>query len=369
MSLAPIAFLDLQASHSQLRPKLDQAWNHAVTTSGFVGGSKVDDFEHDFALFCGTNHAIGVGNGTDALEIILTALDIGVGDEVIVPANTFVATAEAVARCGADPVFVDVDPETLLLTAPLVEEVITKNTAAVMAVHLYGQMVDMEALCEVTQRHGIAVIEDAAQAHGATWNGRPAGSWGVAAGFSFYPGKNLGAFGDGGAITTSDPTLASTVRSISNHGRSEISKYEHDLVGRNSRLDGLQGAVLGIKLSELPAWNKRRREVAGMYQELLPETFTPVVQRLESESVFHLYVVRSIEHRREVVGAALTQNNIGWGIHYPVPCHRQIPYLDDSKVLPVADMECDRILSLPMHPHLSDGEVERVCDVLRDLGS
>ncbi len=368
MKAKPIQFLDLRQSHETIRAGLTEQWDNTLDTNGFIGGASVTVFEKAFARYCGVAHAVGVANGTDALELILTGLGIGQGHEVIVPANTFIATAEAVVRVGAKPVFVDVDSATALLTADLVEAAITTRTAAVMAVHLYGQMVDMERLLEVTRPHGIAVIEDAAQAHGATWKGKRAGSWGIAAGFSFYPGKNLGALGDGGAVTTDDHALATTIRSLANHGRAEHSKYEHDIVGRNSRLDGLQAALLTVKLDELDNWTKGRREAAALYDRLLPDSFVPITQAEEAVGVYHLYVIRSEKIPRQVVADALSDNNIGWGIHYPIPCHRQRPYQNHViEHLPVTDTQSSQILSLPMHPHLTSDEIERVCDVLRGL--
>lgn len=364
----PIQFLDLRQSHDMIRTSLTEQWVNTLDANGFIGGTSVATFEDAFGRYCDTSYVVGVANGTDALELILTGLGIGSGHEVIVPANTFIATAEAVVRVGAKPTFVDVDPDTALMTPELVQAAMTERTAAVMAVHLYGQMMDMEGLLKVTQPRGIAVVEDAAQAHGATWNGRPAGSWGVAAGFSFYPGKNLGALGDGGAVTTNDHALATSIRSLANHGRSEHSKYDHDVVGRNSRLDGLQAAFLTVKLDELDNWTKCRREAAALYDRLLPDSFTPIKQADKAVGVYHLYVVRSEKVSRQEVGEALTENDIGWGIHYPVPCHRQRPYRDQIvEHLPVTDAQSNQILSLPMHPHLADAEIELVCDVLRQL--
>ena len=362
-----ISFLDLAASHRELRPALDQRWCEIVGSSGFVGGEAVDHFERDFANYCGATQAIGVANGTDALELILQGLGIGGGDEVIVPSNTFIATAEAVVRCGATPVYVDVDPATALVDDDIVRAALTPHTAAVMAVHLYGQAVDVAALRAVTDPAGVMVIEDAAQAHGARSGGRRVGSLGVAAAFSFYPGKNLGALGDGGAVTTDDPVLAANIRSMANHGRSIRSRYEHDLVGRNSRLDGLQAAFLRVKLGHLDEWNVRRRVVAGLYRELLPDRFSPFTVTEPSAHAFHLFVVRCAMDR-ELVGKALSAADIDWGIHYPVPCHQQAPYRAEAGLeLAVVEELAGEIISLPMHPHLDAADVERVCEVLGDV--
>ncbi|MGI9609580.1 MAG: DegT/DnrJ/EryC1/StrS family aminotransferase [Acidimicrobiia bacterium] len=363
-----IKFLDLNTSHSQVRGALDDVWEQAIETSGFIGGKNVDLFEADFAAYSDAAHCIGVGNGTDALELILDALGIGQGDEVIVPANTFVATAEAVARVGATPVFVDVDPETALITGATVAPAITDATKAVMAVHLYGQMVNMDDVLAVCEPAGVKVVEDSAQGHGATWRGRRAGSIGIAAGFSFYPGKNLGALGDGGAVTTNDAELAEAIRSRANHGRSLESKYEHDVLGRNSRLDGLQAAALRIKLAELDRWNEGRRNAAALYRKDLPESFVPYVEMQDARSVYHLFVVRTTVVPREVVGEALVAEGIQWGIHYPIPCHLQRPFRTEQiPSHPVSEEQAGQIMSLPMHPHLTPAEVERVCSVLASV--
>lgn len=364
----PIAFLDLGATHSSIRADLDAAWAATVDCSGFVGGDEVGAFEQEFAHYVGAKHCIGVSNGTDALELILDGLGIGAGDEVIVPANTFIATAEAVVRCGAIPVFVDVDPETALLTGDHVRAALTDRTAAALVVHLYGQPADMTDLAAVADRAGIVLIEDAAQAHGATWQGRPVGSLGVAAGFSFYPGKNLGAFGDAGAVTTDDSALAERIRSMANHGRSATSRYEHDRLGRNARLDGLQASVLRIKLGELDRWNKARRGAAQQYRSSLDTRFRTFQEAPGAVGVHHLFVVRCLEVERERVTAALDAAGIGWGIHYPVPCHRQAPFRTDRiEELPVVDEAAGRLLSLPMHPHLTETDIDRVCEVLHEL--
>ena len=365
----PVRFLDLGTTHGQIRDALDAAWVETMETNGFIGGPHLESFENEFATYCQANACVGVANGTDALELILRGLGIGAGDEVIIPTNTFVATAEAVVAVGALPVFTDVDPRTALITGDHVRAAMTPRTAAVMAVHLYGQMVDVDDLQHVAGPAGIAIIEDAAQAHGATWNERRAGSAGVAAGFSFYPGKNLGALGDAGAITTSDVGLADRIRSIANHGRSRHSKYEHDLVGRNSRLDGLQAAVLRVKLPKLDRWNAGRRAAAELYLNNLPDGFVPYAESEAATGVYHLFVVRSTAVDRDVVGAFLDAQQIQWGIHYPVPCHRQLPFVDGTpSFFETADVHAGQMLSLPMHPHLEFNEILRVCDELGTLG-
>jgi dTDP-4-amino-4,6-dideoxygalactose transaminase len=363
-----IAFLDLHGVNNGLREEYDLAWKTVLEHGHFVGGPEVDRFEREFATYCGTRACVGVANGTDALELILRGLGIGIGDEVIVPTNTFIATAEAVCATGARPRFVDVCADTLLIDPAAAEAAINRSTAAIIAVHLYGQMVDPEPISTIAAAHGLALIEDAAQAHGARHQGANAGSVGIAAGFSFYPGKNLGALGDGGAVVTSDLALAETVRSMANHGRSTTDRYRHDLSGRNSRLDTLQAALLSAKLPGLDAGNARRAAAMAAYRELLPPSCAPVSVQPGAAPVYHLAVVQ-VDDRRKV-GDALTAAGIGWGVHYPIPCHQQ-PALATlhaaapiSQKLPVAERAAERILSLPMSPTLSVEQVARVCDVL-----
>ncbi len=361
-----IPFLDLSAMHDEVRTELDHAWSAVCKDNAFIGGPFVEAFEQRWADYCGRRHAIGVANGTDALELILAGSGIGAGDEVVVPANTFLATAEAVCNVGATPVFVDVDADTLLIEAAAVETAITERTSAVMVVHLYGQMADVDAIGAVCDRAGVALIEDAAQAHGATWNGRPAGSCGVAAGFSFYPGKNLGAFGDGGAVVTDDDELADRVRSIANHGRSSTDRDAHPHLGRNSRLDGLQAAVLDVKLDHLDRWNTGRRAAHAAYREHLPETVRLVGTKPEVEGVYHLLVIETDD--RDGVQRQLGDAGIGTGIHYKVPCHHNDPFAPFAdRPFPVTEAAADRILSLPMYPHLQPAQVERVADQLRTI--
>jgi len=362
-----IPFLDLGSVHSEMAEELDQAWRDVVLDSAFISGAYVERFESQWAQYCGSDHAVSVGNGTDALYLALVALGIGAGDEVVVPTNTFIATAEAVVAAGATPVFVDVDPATLLLTGDSLTTGITPRTAAVIPVHLYGQMVDMDTIGRIADRSGIAVIEDAAQAHGATWRGRPAGSFGTAACFSFYPGKNLGAFGDGGAVVTSDGELADRVRMLSNHGRSLDSHHHHPIVGTNSRLDGLQAAILSVKLKRLDIWNAARRRAAELYlRELSDLAVEPVPVAPAAKSVYHLFVI-SLDHR-DRVQRNLTEMGIGTGIHYPTACHQQGAFTTDREPpsLPVAERAAGRILSLPLHPLLSETDVKNVAQALAD---
>jgi dTDP-4-amino-4,6-dideoxygalactose transaminase len=363
-----VPFLDLPGVNNGLREEFDLAWKTVLNHSGYIGGPEVERFEREFASYCGTRACIGVANGTDALELILVGLGIGRGDEVILPANTFIATAEAVCATGARPRFVDVCPDTLLIDPDAVEAAISPSTAAIIAVHLYGQMVDPQRISTIAAAHGLALIEDAAQAHGARHRGTTAGSVGVAAGFSFYPGKNLGALGDGGAVVTGDAALAEKIRSIANHGRSAADRHLHDHVGRNSRLDTLQAALLSAKLPRLDAGNARRAAAMAAYREMLPQRCTPVTVAPGAEPVYHLAVIQ-VDDRRQV-GEALTAAGIGWGVHYPIPCHRQPALaafhesLPVAQELPVTERAASRILSVPMSPTLTVEQVARVCDVL-----
>jgi dTDP-4-amino-4,6-dideoxygalactose transaminase len=359
-----IPFSDLGAMHVEVTEELDQAWRRILRDSAFIGGAAVEEFEGSWASYCGTEHAVGVNSGTDALWLVLRALGVGPGDEVIVPTNTFVATAEAVVLAGATPRFVDVAPDTLLVTPETVSSAIGPRTAAVIVVHLFGGLPDMAALGALADGAGIALIEDAAQAHGATWNGQPAGSFGVAGCFSFYPGKNLGALGDAGAVVTNDASLAATVRSLANHGRDVEDPQRHPLPGVNSRLDGLQAALLSVKLPRLDAWNQRRRAVVDAYADRTSDL--PIVH-LDLEpgtvSAHHMAPIR-VPHR-DAVAAELAQRGVATGVHYAVPCHRQPPYerfaLDP---LPVSEGAAGSLLSLPLHPHLGDAEIDVVCDEL-----
>lgn len=361
-----VPFLDLQGVNNVLREEFDLAWKTVLDHGHFVGGPEVERFENEFATYCEAKACIGVANGTDALELILSGLGIGRGDEVIVPTNTFIATAEAVCATGARPRFVDVCPDTLLIDPAAAQAAINGSTAAIIAVHLYGQMVDPEPISAIAAAHGLALIEDAAQAHGARHRGTSAGSVGIAAGFSFYPGKNLGALGDGGAVVTSDLALAARIRSMANHGRSSSDRYLHDLAGRNSRLDTLQAALLSAKLPRLAAGNSRRAAAMAAYREMLPQDCTPVTVAPGAAPVYHLAVVQ-VDDRSEI-GANLTAAGIGWGVHYPIPCHQQPAlagrYVPVSDNFAVAERAAGRILSLPMSPTLTVEQVARVCDVL-----
>jgi dTDP-4-amino-4,6-dideoxygalactose transaminase len=358
-----IPLADLQSQHAQLRPEIQAAIEGIFAASDFVQGQEVRRFETEFAAYCGAREAVACGNGTDALELALWGLGVGAGDEVITVSHTFAATAEAIVRCGAVPRFIDVDRGTLLMDVTRLEAAITKRTRAIIPVHLYGSCVDMASVMAIARRHGLAVIEDAAQAQGATSRGVKAGASADAGCFSFYPGKNLGACGDAGAVVTSDPGLASRMRKMRDHGR--VGKYEHAFVGRNSRMDSLQGAVLRIKLRRLDRWNQRRREIAGMYRALLAgvNAISLVSVPESSQPVYHQFVIRTTE--RDALRRALEARGIQTGIHYPIPLHRQpafAAYVSTmaAEAMPETEAAAASILSLPMYPELSDRDVEDV---------
>jgi dTDP-4-amino-4,6-dideoxygalactose transaminase len=350
----PIPFADLTMMTDEVREEVEATFRVVLDSGRFIGGDLVERFEQEWSAYCRTAHAVAVGNGTDALHLALRALGIGPGDEVVVPTNTFVATVEGVVLAGATPRFADVGPDTLLLTPATLAAAITPRTRAVIAVHLYGQMADMDAIGQMAASSGLAVIEDAAQAHGASWRGAPAGSFGHVGCFSFYPGKNLGAFGDAGAVVTDDTEIARRVRSMRDHGRAGGSHHEHEFLGMNSRMDALQAAVLLAKLPRLESWAAARRGVAARYRSHLARG--PV-------HAYHLLVAQVPE--RDRVRRDLARAGIETGLHYPVPCHRQAPYRSYATVdLPVAEQAAGEIVSLPMFPHLATEQVTRVCERL-----
>jgi dTDP-4-amino-4,6-dideoxygalactose transaminase len=362
-----VPFTDLASMATEVWADIQHEYLASLLGGRYIGGAAVAAFEREWAAYCGTACAVGVANGTDALELTLMALGIGPGDEVIVPANTFIATAAAVVRVGAAPRFADVSNCTLLMTPQTLADAITPRTRAVIVVHLFGQVPDMTALQAVAAETGILLIEDAAQAHGAEWDGRRAGSFGVAAAFSFYPGKNLGAFGDAGAVVTSRPELADRVRALANHGRSHgAAHYEHDYLGTNSRLDALQAITLAAKLARLDAWTRRRVAMADRYRDQLGDTAVQLTSAAPSaRHVYHLFVVRVAD--REAVRAELSRRGIETGVHYPVPCHLQPPLRRFAdRPLPVAERAAGQLLSLPIFPHQTDDQVDLVCAALVD---
>lgn len=361
-----VPFLDLKAHHEPIRDEIRQAIERVIDANAFAGGPFVEAFEKDWAAFCGTRHAIGVGNGTDALWLTLLALGVGPGDEVITVPSTFMATAEAVSFCGARPVFVDIEPVTYTMDPARLERAITPRTRAIIPVHLFGQVADMDPILEVARRHGIPVVEDAAQAHGATYKGRRAGTFGIAGCFSFYPGKNLGAFGEAGAVVTNDAELADRIRCLRDHG--QVRKYHHDHIGWNARMDGIQGAVLQVKLRRLAAANEARRNHARQYARLLADV-EQVVLPVEAPGrthVYHVYAVR-VPDRDEVL-QRMGRRGIACGIHYPIPVHRQKAYQHlgyGEGSFPVAEQCAREFLSLPMYPELRPEQVELVATELR----
>ena len=350
--------MDLEAQYSSIKEEIDGAIAQVLRHTQFINGPEVAEFEGEFARLCSAEYAVGTGNGTDALRLALQALEIGPGDDVVTTTNTFIATAEAISSVGATPVFVDVDPDHYNMTGAVFEAAITSKTRAVIPVHMYGQPAPMDEIMETASRYGIRVIEDAAQAHGAEYAGRRLGGWGDIGCFSFYPAKNLGAYGDAGAVVTSDEALADSVRMLRDHGRTD--KYIHEFIGSNSRLDTLQAAILRVKLRHLERWNRRRRIVAEMYSASLGE-FSRIKLPKEIAGgchVYHLYVIQT--DRRDALRQHLSEHGIGTGIHYPVPLHLQPAYRDlgyGNGDFPVAEHVADRILSLPMYPELSDEAV------------
>ena len=358
-----VPFLDLKAHHAPLRTEIDLAIAEVIDSGAFAGGPVVAQFEDEFAAFCGTRHAIGVGNGTDALWLALLACGIGPDDEVITVPNTFMATAEAITYTGATPVFVDVDEHTYTMDPGLLEQARTPRTKAIIPVHLFGQVADLDPILSFARRHGLYLIEDAAQAHGAEYKGHKAGSIGDVGCFSFYPGKNLGAFGEAGAVVTNDDKLQDKIRVLRDHG--QVRKYHHAMVGWNCRMDGIQAAVLRIKLRHLDQANERRRIHARQYDQLFQglEEVVPPVEAAYGKHVYHLYPIRVRE--RDEVMRLLEEKGIACGIHYPVPIHLQEAYRGlgyRAGAFPVSERICTEFISLPMFPELTPAQVELVVD-------
>ena len=363
-----VPFLDLRAQHDPIRAELLAAISEVIDNSAFAGGPVVARFEEEFASFCRTAHAVGVGNGTDALWLALLARGIGPGDEVITVPNSFMATAEAISFTGATPVFVDVDERTYTLDPARLAAAITPRTKAVIPVHLYGQMADMDPILEIAARRGLFVLEDACQAHGAEYKGRRAGSIGHAGAFSFYPGKNLGALGEAGAVTTDDPALADRIKCLREHGQSK--KYHHSHIGWNGRMDGIQAAALRIKLKNLARGNAARRANAARYDRLLANVEGVVAPFVApySTPVYHLYVIRVAERDRFL--AELGKRGIACGIHYPKPIHLQEAYSAlglGAGSFPIAESQAEELLSLPMFPELTGAQIETVVRELKSL--
>ncbi len=362
-----IPLVDLKAQYLSIKDDIDAAMQRVVDNTSFILGAEVEAFEREFATFCGTKYAVGVNSGTSALHLAFLACGLGPGDEVITTPYTFIGTTEMLAKIGARPVFVDIDPKTYNIDPAKIEAAITERTKAILPVHLYGQPAEMEPILEIAERHGLIVIEDAAQAHGAEYNGQRAGSMGRVAIFSFYPSKNLGAYGDAGALVTNEKEIADRARMRRDHGRQE--KYEHLMEGFNYRLDALQAAILRAKLAYLERWNEARRRNAEVYRELLADS--DLILPSESEhvkSVYHLFVVRS--RARDALGEYLKGEGIATGIHYPIPLHLQPAYRDlgyRKGDFPVAEECASQVLSLPMYPELSLQQMERVAKTIREF--
>jgi len=361
-----IPILDLAALHESIRPELDEAISRVIASSSFVLGPEVEAFEAEFAAYCEARDCVGVANGTDALQLALLALDVGPGDEVVMPAHTFGAAAFVTSSLRATPVFVDIDASTYTLDAERLHEAITPRTRAIVPVHLYGQCADMDAILEIAHSREIPVIEDAAQAHGATFRGRKAGCLGDLACFSFYPTKNLGCLGDGGAVTTSDKSLADRLRSLRDYGR--VDRYRHAELGVNSRLDEVQAAVLRTKLPYLDEWNAARQRAARMYDQLLGRVVGTPTVGADRTHVYHLYVVRSPDRDRLKQHLAAAQ--IQTEAHYPVPLHAQplyehLPFRAHSQE--DAEKAADEVLSLPLFPTITEAQIGRVAENILDF--
>lgn len=360
-----IPFLDIKAGYTELKDELDETYHRVMESGWYILGKEVDAFEQEFAAYCGVKHCIGVGNGLEALHLILRALEIGEGDEVIVPANTYIATWLAVSYSGAVPVPVEPDKGTCNIDPAKIEDAVTPKTKAIIAVHLYGQPADMDSINEIAIKHGLKVIEDAAQAHGAIYKGRKAGSLGNAAGFSFYPGKNLGAYGDGGAVTTNDDGIADRVRVLRNYG-SRV-KYYNEIKGFNSRLDDLQAAFLRVKLTKLDEWNTRRRILADQYLTGLKDVENLILPFVPSWTIpaWHLFVIQ--HPLRDALQKELGNAGIGSLIHYPVPPHISDAYSGEfmGKSFTITEQLAKTVLSLPIGPHCLQSDISEVINVIK----
>ncbi len=362
-----VKFLDLKAAYLELKSALDDAYSRVMCSGWYILGHEVEDFEHKWASYCGVEYCVGVASGLDALFLALKAMDIGPGDEVLVPSNTYIATWLAVSHTGATPVPIEPDISTYNINPGLIRKKITSRTRVILPVHLYGQPADMDPIMEIADSYGLMVLEDAAQAHGAQYKGRKCGSLGHAAAWSFYPTKNLGAFGDGGAVTTNDPKLAQKIRLLRNYG--SLRKYENDIAGYNSRLDPLQAAFLSVKLDSLDEWNNRRKRWAHHYLDKLhglPGLVLPCVPEW-AEPCWHLFVVRHEERNR--LQKMLSERGIQTIVHYPIPPHLSNAYSQTHSQhrLPLAEKLAASVVSLPIGPHMTEAEFEEVVSAIRDF--
>lgn len=363
-----VPFLNLRAQYESLKSELLDRIIQAIESTAFISGPFVSAFEKEFADYCNCKYAIGVGSGTEALWLALTALNIGPGDEVITVPNTFIATAEAISQTGATPIFVDVDEKTYTMDPRKLRHAITARTKAILPVHLYGQMADMDEIMTIANKNDLFVIEDACQAHGAEYNGRRAGSIGHAGCFSFYPGKNLGAYGDAGAVVTNNAKLAEHVLRLRDHG--QMVKYEHQLIGWNARMDEIQGAVLSVKLKYLEKWNESRRKVAEFYNSFLHDVreITLPVEAPYARHVYHIYAARTA--KRDSLIEYLGKQSIQCGIHYPIPIHFQQAYAHlkiQRGAFPIAEKVSEEVVSLPMCPELNRQQLEKVVSDIRQF--
>ena len=364
---APVPFVDLKVQYQSIKSEIDAAIARVIENTSFILGPEAESFENAFAEYVNARFCVGLNSGTAALHLALLACGIGTGDEVIIPANTFFATAEAVSLTGATPVFVDADPLAYTIDAGRIEGAITPRTRAIIPVHLYGQPADLDPIFEIARGRNLRVIEDAAQAHGAEYKGKRAGALGDIGCFSFYPGKNLGAYGEGGAVVTNDEQLAKRVRLLRDHGSEK--KYRHEIVGYNFRLEGIQAAVLDVKLKHLDRWNELRRAHAARYSDLLKDSGLVLPAEMNyARHVYHVYVVQS--EARDALQKSLADGGIQTGIHYPIPIHLQPAYASMGHQrgdFPEAERQSDRVLSLPMFAELSEEQLERVTAVIRSL--
>jgi dTDP-4-amino-4,6-dideoxygalactose transaminase len=363
-----IPLVDLKRQYETIKPEVDEAMQKVILETAFIKGKYVKQFEEKFAVYNDAKYCVGMSNGTSALWIALKALGIGPGDEVITVPNTFIATSEAITAAGAKIKFVDVHPDTYLMDETKLESIITKETKAIMPVHLYGQMANMQRIKEIADRHGLRVIEDAAQAHGAQHGGKLPGSYSDIATFSFYPGKNLGAYGDAGAVITNDEGLARKVRMLIDHGRDTGQKYEHSLEGYNERMDGLQGAVLDVKLKYLDMWNGARRIIAEQYNSLLAGIVKTPTELEGNKHVYHIYAIETED--RDALCKHLKEAGIEAGIHYPIPLHllQAYKHLNLPKgSYPVTENVAGRILSLPIYPEMNNEQLTYVADKVKEF--
>jgi dTDP-4-amino-4,6-dideoxygalactose transaminase len=362
-----IPLVDLKAQYESIKEDVQKAISHVLETSQFVLGEEVEAFEEEFARYCETRCAVGLNSGTSALFLALLALGVGPGDEVITVSQTFIATAEAITWTGARPVFVDIDEKTFTMDPSVVERAVTKKTKVILPVHLYGHPADMDPILSVAKKYDLAVLEDACQAHGALYKGKRVGGFGKAACFSFYPGKNLGAYGEGGAVVTDDSALAVRIKKLRNHGG--LRKYEHELIGTNARLEGIQGAILRVKLPYLDRWNELRRQHAVRYRALLKDLDMILPQEASyAKSVFHLYVIRTRE--RDRLNAYLNERGVSSLIHYPVPNHllpffRNLGYSEGD--LPVTEKVLKEVLSLPIYPELTEEQLRYIAETIQSF--